>query len=229
MSVQKLEIDWRIPATKPGLPGALERFVGPGKSRGETLVELSGGALCAALIAAFMQHIGGGYDWSLWRIVVTALMIFDLLGGVLTTSTNSGKRWYHRPEPGMRRYRFQFVVSHVLYLVAVAYVLLPGDWKWLLVNIALLLVPAAAIELAPAILKRPAAIALYLSVVLIDLTWLTLPAALAWFPAVFFLKLLVCFLVPEAPIAAHRNEAAGQAGCAGVQDSGGRIRRNATR
>src|SRR5689334_2364267 len=103
MPEQQIEIDWRIPPTKPGPAGALARFLGPGKTRGETLVELGGGVLCAALLVVLIRRTGGSYTWSFWRIVVAAVMIFDLVGGVLTNSTNSAKRWYHRVEPGMRR------------------------------------------------------------------------------------------------------------------------------
>lgn len=193
-------IDWRIPPTAPGWRGAVTRFMGPGKTRGEHLVEYGGQVLCTALIVAAVWRADVLRTWSAWQLAVAAIMVFDLVGGVLTNATNAAKRWYHRPAPGMRRYRMGFVAGHVLYPVAMAFVLLPGDWTWLLVNTVLLLGSAAAIELFPVELKRPTAMALCVSAVLANMVWLPLPAALAWFPVLFFLKLLVCFLVPEAPL-----------------------------
>ncbi|MFB7255542.1 hypothetical protein [Streptomyces nojiriensis] len=111
------------------------------------------------------------------------LIGLDLLGGILTNATNSAKRRYHRQAPGARRARLLFVGAHVLHLAAVGLLVLGGDRGWTLGNTALLLSAA----------------------VVVNLFGLPVTAALAWFAPLFFLKLLVCHLVPEAPLERRRD------------------------
>ncbi|MFE4632921.1 hypothetical protein ACFRJ1_06035 [Streptomyces sp. NPDC056773] len=200
-----LRISWEIPATPPGLAGRLERFMGPGKSRSESAVETIGLLGCALLLAAGLWTSGAARDWSTAQLVVVVLAGLDLIGGVLTNASNSAKRWYHRAGPEARRARLLFVPAHLLHLGAIGLFVLSGDITWTLVNAALLLGGAAVVEFAPVHLKRPVAMALLMAAVLVNLFWLPVPAALAWFAPLFFLKLLVCHLVPEAPLEGKRD------------------------
>ncbi|MFE7132482.1 hypothetical protein ACFVIM_16650 [Streptomyces sp. NPDC057638] len=198
-----LVADWEIPPTPPGATGRLERFMGPGKTRAESAVELGGGVLCAALLAAGLWSPAASEpreNWSVLELVIIALAGLDLIGGVLTNATNAAKRWYHRPEPGVRRSRMIFVAAHLGHLAVVGLVVLDGDLLWALGNAGLLLAGACAVETAPVHLKRPVAVAVWMAAVLTNLFWLTVPEALLWFAPLFFLKLLVCHLVPEAPL-----------------------------
>jgi hypothetical protein len=198
-----VHIDWDIPPTPPGWRGELQRLLGPGKSSAEYAVELVGGGVCVALLACLAWRTGAYHDWSPLQAALITLVALDLVGGVLTNSTNAAKRWYHRPAPGTARARLVFVSTHVMHLAAVALVMLDDAWPWLLVNASLLLACAVLIELVPLYVKRPAAMAAYLAALLVNLAWFALPAALAWLVPLFFLKLLVCHLVPEAPLAAR--------------------------
>ncbi|MEU6208399.1 hypothetical protein ABZ891_00570 [Streptomyces sp. NPDC047023] len=200
-----LRISWDVPATPPGLAGRLERFMGPGKSRSETLVETVGLIGCAALLAAGVWNSGAARDWSTAQLVVVALAGLDLIGGVLTNATNAAKRWYHRADRGARRARLVFVSAHLVHLAAMGLVVLSGDLPWTAGNAVLLLGGAAAVEFAPVHLRRPVSMAVLMAAVLVNLFWLPVPAALAWFAPLFFLKLLVCHLVPEAPLERSRN------------------------
>ncbi|MFD4240920.1 hypothetical protein ACFWP3_04860 [Streptomyces sp. NPDC058525] len=200
-----LRISWDIPDTPPGLAGRLERFMGPGKSRSESMVETLGILGCSALLAAGLWTSGAARDWSTAQLVVIALAGLDLIGGVLTNATNAAKRWYHRADPGARRARLLFVSAHLIHLAAMGLIVLSGDLKWTLANAALLLGGAAVVEFAPVHVRRPVAMALLMAAVLVNLFWLPVPAALAWFAPLFFLKLLVCHLVPEAPLERSRD------------------------
>ncbi|MGW6918735.1 hypothetical protein ACWGB8_33685 [Kitasatospora sp. NPDC054939] len=198
-----LEVDWAIPPSGAGLGGRLERFMGPGKSRAESAAEFAGAAVCVLLLVAGIAASGAYRDWSGWQLVVVAVAGLDLVGGVLTNATNAAKRWYHREAPGVRRARLLFVGAHVVHLAAFGLVVL-DDPVWLLGNGALLAAGAAAVEFAPVELKRVTAMTAYAAAVLVGLFWLEVPTALAWFGPLFFLKLLVCHLVPEAPLRARR-------------------------
>ncbi|MFJ3631631.1 hypothetical protein [Streptomyces sp. NPDC090112] len=200
-----LRISWEIPATPPGLAGRLERFMGPGKTRSESAVETVGLIGCALLLAAGLWESGAAREWTAGQLVVVALAGLDLIGGVLTNATNAAKRWYHRADRGARRARLVFVSAHLLHLAAVGLYVLSGDLAWTASNAVLLLGGAAAVEFAPVHLRRPVSMAVLMAAVLVNLFWLPVPTALAWFAPLFFLKLLVCHLVPEAPLERSRN------------------------
>lgn len=174
--------------------------MGPGKSRSESVVEVLGLLGCAALLAAGLWGSLTAHAWSTAQLVVVALVGLDLVGGVLTNATNAAKRWYHRPGPAARRARLLFVSAHLVHLAAMGLIVLSGDLAWTLANAALLLGGAVVVEFAPVHLRRPVAMALLMAAVLVNLFWLPVPAALAWFAPLFFLKLLVGHLVPEAPL-----------------------------
>ncbi|MER5772372.1 hypothetical protein [Streptomyces sp. NPDC001985] len=195
-----LSVDWDIPPTPGGLPGRLARFMGPGKSRSESAVENTGLALGATVLAAGIWSTGAHHTWSAPQLAIVALAGLDLIGGILTNATNAAKRWYHRQAPGTRRARLLFTGAHLAHLAALGLLVLPGDWTWTLANGALLLAGAAAVEFTPLHLKRPLAMAVFTHAVLANLFWLQTPTALAWFAPLFFLKLHICHLVPEAPL-----------------------------
>ncbi|MEU3632019.1 hypothetical protein AB0E11_15325 [Streptomyces fradiae] len=200
-----LRVRWEIPPTGTGLAGRLERFMGPGKSRSESVVEALGLLGCALILAAGLWTSDTARGWSTAQLVVVALTGLDLIGGVLTNATNAAKRWYHRAGPGVRRARLLFVSAHLVHLAAMGLIVLSGDVAWTLANAALLLGGAVVVEFAPLHLGRPVAMALLMAAVLVNLFWLPVPAALAWFAPLFFLKLLVCHLVPEAPLERRRD------------------------
>ncbi|MER6913519.1 hypothetical protein ABT354_17775 [Streptomyces sp. NPDC000594] len=196
-------VDWEIPPTPDGMAGRLERFMGPGKTRAESAVEMGGGALCAALLlAGLWSPAGSGLreSWSTVQLIVVVLAGLDLIGGIITNATNAAKRWYHRPAPGTRRARLLFVGAHLAHLAVLGLVVLDGDLGWVLGNAALLLAGAVAVEYSPVPLARPVAVTVWTAAVLVNLFWLSVPLALLWFAPLFHLKLLVCHLVPEAPL-----------------------------
>ncbi|MBB1245247.1 hypothetical protein GL263_16965 [Streptomyces durbertensis] len=200
-----VRVSWEIPATPPGFAGRVERFTGPGKRRSESVVELGGGTLCVLLLAAGVWASGAVGGWSTAQLVIVAVVALDLVGGVLTNSTNAAKRWYHRAAPGARRARLLFVSAHLAHLAAMGLVVLSGDWGWTAGNAALLAVGAVCVEFAPLHLRRPVSMVVLMAAVLVNLFWLTVPLQLAWFAPLFFLKLVVCHLVPEAPLEGARD------------------------
>ena len=197
-----LTIDWAIPPTPPGWRGRLERFLGPGKTRAENVVELLGGAVGLAAVVAAAGVDATVRAWSMVQLGLAVLLTLDLVGGVLTNATSSAKRWYHRPGPGRSRARLCFVAVHVMHLAIVAFVLLPGDLQWWWTHVALLAVSAAVIETVPVQVKRPTATAALVCAVALGHAVAPLEGVLALIPVLFYLKLLVGHLVPEAPLTA---------------------------
>lgn len=174
----------------------LRAFFGPARSRGEIIVGAVGSALILTLLAVYIWRAGGWRGWSTLQIVVLAVMLFDLIFGIFTISSATAKRWYHRADA--RRFRIGFVIAHaVIYLVGFA-ALFHVEWAWALINAALLIGAAVVIEWAQPELKGAVALCLTLILAMVNLIWLPLPAALAWLPVLLSVKVLLCFLVPEA-------------------------------
>ncbi|GBE66118.1 hypothetical protein MFM001_25800 [Mycobacterium sp. MFM001] len=176
--------------------GLLRTFFGPSRTRGESTVGVVVGALLIALLAGYIRHVGGWRGWSVAQILVLAVMVFDLVGGIVTTSSTTANHWYHRPGPAALRFRIAFVIAHALLYLVPAALLFDIGWAWAAVNATLLISVGAAVEFAPADVKRLAAVGLTLAAVLVNLIWLPVPPALAWIPLFLFVKVLVCFLVP---------------------------------
>jgi hypothetical protein len=202
-----LTVDWAIPPTSPGLSGRVERFMGPGKSGSETLVETLGGALCFCCIVALAAADESVRGWSSLQIGLVVVLALDLVGGALTNATNSAKRWYHRPGRGRRRGRLLFLVVHLLHLAVVAFVLLPSDLTWWWTHLSLLAVAAVAVEWVPVEVKRPVAVASLICAVAVGQVIAPLDGVLALFPVLFYVKLVLGHLVPEAPLVARHAPA----------------------
>jgi hypothetical protein len=201
-----LSTDWAIPATPPGWAGRLERFMGPGKSRAESTVEILGGLLGVGALVAAAATDDAVKSWSAVQLGLAALLALDLVGGVLTNATNSAKRWYHRPGRGRVRARLLFVAAHVMHLAVVAFVLLPDGARWWWTHLALLAISTALIESVPVEVKRPTAMAALVFALAVGQTVAPTEGVLSLVPALFYLKLLVGHLVPEAPLTASRPQ-----------------------
>ena len=178
-------------------PSLVDRFMGPGHTGPDLIAQGSAGVLCAGLLGWYLATSPTGPDWSAWQFVLVAVIALDLIGGILTNSTTAAKSWYHRPAPTARRTRLVFVASHLVHLALVSLVLLDQDWSWLAVSGGMLLAATLLIELTPRPVKLVIATGSYAAVLVLGLILAPLPDVLAWFPALFYLKLLVCFLVPE--------------------------------
>lgn len=195
-----VDVDWNIPQTPAGRRGTLERFMGPGKTREESLVEMVGGVVAFAAILWLAWGDEQVQAWTALQIVLGIVLALDLVGGVLTNATNSAKRWYHRPGSGRRRARMLFISAHILHLVVVAFVLLPDDTTWFATHLALLAFGTLVIELAALEVKRPLAACAVLVAVVVGQAVAPLEGILVLVPVVFYMKLLMGHLVPEAPL-----------------------------
>lgn len=168
-----------------------QKLVAPGATRAEWTLSLGAAALGAALATAHAARSGLGS----WRLVLVALVAFDMFGGVVGNSTDSGKRFWHG-RGRSRRAAFAFVAVHVAHLAVVAAAFRGLDVVYLVATAALLLLGAAVVLAAPRTLGRAVAAAAFAAAVLLDVGLGRTPG-LEWFLPVFFSKLLVAHLVPE--------------------------------
>jgi hypothetical protein len=187
---------WDYPEPRSGWRGEFDRFMGPGATRAELMLEfgfaLFGGvAMLAYALTSFSQ-------WSIIQIGVAVLLAFDIAGGVVTNATSSAKRWYHRAGQGARQH-LQFVALHVIHLVIAAWLFRSGDWLFAIVFSIYLLLTALAIVRAPLYVQRSLALGLTGVAIVMGLIVFVPTPGLEWFIPLLFLKLLVSHLLREEP------------------------------
>lgn len=182
-------VDWRVPAT------GLDAIFGDGATRAErslpTITGLAGIGLLAGYAAAT-----GNLDWSWWRYLLAAILIFDLVGGVVTNALNSAKRFQHAERIAVPRRSASLVRNHVLFtavhvqpiLIAVLFPG-PGLW-WGMAWYAVTLTTVVTVLKVPLYLRRPAAM---LAVALVPMVASVTPHpdGFAWLPTILIVKLVL--------------------------------------
>ena len=179
---------------RTGLAGYWDRLIGPGATTAE-----QGLIAVVALGGALAQWIAGRQlqpDGAIWLHLLAALLMLDVLGGVVANATASARRWYHRPGQGARQH-LAFIALHGLHLALVAAVFRSGDGVWFVIVYTALMCGAALTVALPTHLKRPTALALVSALVILESFWLTPTALLPWFLPLLFLKLMYSHLVPD--------------------------------
>lgn len=182
-------IDWRVPDTR------LDALFGDGATRIEkllpTLVGLAGVALLWWYVASTP-----GLDWTWWRDLVAAILVFDLVGGVVANGLNSAKRFQHAEQIAVPRPAAAFVRNHVLFAAVhvqpiLAALLFPGAsiW-WGVLWYAIALGAVVLVLRLPLYLRRPVALA-FVALAPMAATVLVGPPGFAWLPAVLMAKLVL--------------------------------------
>ncbi|MBJ7538717.1 hypothetical protein [Marinomonas transparens] len=191
-----MKTNWQYPEPRKGLLGAFDKFVGPGATSTEIILQL--GIPFIVLITAPLYAAAISVEWSFMQYCLCGLLAFDIAGGVITNSTSSAKRWYHRKEQTFSKH-FSFVVLHLFHLLLVSWVYLSLDLLWVGYSGGYLLVAAIIILLVPQYLQRTISLLFYAIAVLLVLYAFETPYGLEWFLPLFYLKLLVSHLVKEEP------------------------------
>lgn len=189
-----MEVKQKLPKPRKGLPGVLDRFVGPGATPAELALQFSlplGAAGAAVVYAACALG-----TWSTIQYILCALLSFDIVGGIITNATSSAKRWYHRAGQGFSQH-FGFVTLHLAHLTLVSWLFLNLDLMWIIVSGAYLLFAGFTIISVPLYLQRPVALSLYTGSLILVLYALVPPPGMEWFLPLFYLKLLVAHLPKE--------------------------------
>ena len=191
-----MTINWNFPAPRPGLPGAMDRFIGPGATRAELALQFGLPTLAAIAASFHASYVVSGWSWL--QYAVCFVLAFDTAGGVITNATSTAKRWYHRSGQGFTQH-FGMVSLHLFHLFIVAWLYLSLDLSWFAITGACLLVSAAIVLTVPQYLQRPVAVTSYACALLLSIYILRQPAGLEWFLPLFYLKLLVSHLPKEEP------------------------------
>jgi len=191
-----MDSDWRDISPRNGLSGLLDRFIGPGATKAELLLQFVPSLVAMVVAPAYALTLPA--QWTPLQLGLLALLALDLVGGVLTNATSTAKRWYHRPGQGWRQH-LAFVSLHVIHVLLVALLFRGGDWRFWLGTSGYLLGASVLILRSPLYLQRPVALGLYGLSLLGDRYVVAPTPGLEWFVPFFFLKILVSHLLQETP------------------------------
>jgi len=189
-------VQWEPDAVREGPAGLLDRFIGPGATPAELLIQFV--PAFVAGVAASLYPLLIGLPWSWVQITVAGLLALDMTGGVMTNATSPAKRWYHRKGQGFKQH-LDFVAIHVLQLALVAWLFRGNDWLYAGMLYTYLMAGTVAILFSPLYLQRPVAMLLFIGAVIMDAYVYKPTPGLEWFVPVFFLKLFISHLLLEAP------------------------------
>ncbi|MEM7066540.1 MAG: hypothetical protein AAF572_25655 [Cyanobacteria bacterium P01_B01_bin.77] len=181
-------------ALRSGWQGQLDRFIGPGATPAELVLQLVpsvGAAIAMPLYASTLP-----IDWNPWQLGLIAILGFDLVGGVLTNATAAAKRWYHRPGQGWQQHMI-FVSVHLCHIGLVAWLFRGADGFFFAAVSSYLLLASGLILASPLYLQRPVALGLFGFGLMCDRYFFAPTPGLEWFLPLFFLKILVSHLLKE--------------------------------
>jgi hypothetical protein len=195
--MKPMNIQWTPPAPRKGLIGKWDEFVGPGQTKAELWMIWGGGlALAAACIAYFFsQQVAIP---NIWQIILLVVMAIDISGGIITNATSPAKCWYHRSGQGTKQH-LGFIAIHGLYLLLVGCLFLDCNWLYFFVFFTYMLLTTIIALSMPLYLQHPMAFMLYAGAIVLNLTSFARIPGLEWFIPFLFLKLLVAYLLTEAP------------------------------
>ncbi len=192
-------IAWDYPQPK----SALDRFAGPGATRGELLLQF-GGAF-AAIVTVVLGWYLGEVSWGALEVAVAAILAMDVVGGIITNATGAGKRWYHRPGQGARQH-LGFVLLHILQPLIVFFVFDSAGWTFVAGGFGYLLLSAVIVLVTPLYLQRPVAGALIAVGITVSLYLFPAPTGMEWFLPLYYIKLLSSHLLREEPYRPGRRQ-----------------------
>lgn len=188
-------------------------FFGIDPTPGErALAHLAGAFGVAAALA-----IGLDANWTWWRLLVAAVIAYDLAGGVVAGGLDSAKRFYHGPLPvrptRLNRFLHDEIGFAAVHVQPVVVGLLFGAaWWWGPLWYAWALAGVVLVARAPRRLARPVALLAVLTGAMLAPS-IPAPDGLAWLPVVLLVKLVVAHAVPERPhdVRGNRSSATGAA------------------
>lgn len=181
-------IDWTVPADR------LDSINGDGATRAERLLPQVTGVVAVAVVSAHAVDAGLGWVW--WQYLLAAVLVFDLVGGVVAMSLNSAKRFHHapdlavdRPSAALTRNASLFTALHVQpVVIGLAF---PGaSWWWGLTWYTVCLLGLVAVTRVPLHLARPVAMLLVATAAVVTPV-MEHPAGFAWVPVVLVAKLVL--------------------------------------
>jgi hypothetical protein len=178
-----------------GLAGLWDRLIGPGATTAESILIVTSSIVGAFASASWLWWLG----FDTFHLVIGSVLGFDIIGGAVCNTTDTTKRWYHRPKV-TRLQHITFILPHLIHVAIVSWFFREStqfDWIYFSSISAYLIFATVIILAVTNYLKRPVATGLYLIGIAIGFYRFGLTIGLEWFIPALFLKLLTGHLVPD--------------------------------
>ncbi|MGF1876922.1 hypothetical protein L4D77_16525 [Photobacterium frigidiphilum] len=191
-----MKIDWNLPPARKGFFGGIDKLIGPGATKAEKNLQLYIPFIAGFIMVAYAYYWQFGWGWA--QYLIAGLLTVDIVGGIITNSTSSAKRWFHREGQGFKQH-MGFISTHFVQLSLFSWAFLDSDMMWITLVGGYMVVACVTILQTPLYLQRPVAITFYaLSIVLATYSF-EAPQGLDWFLPLFYLKLLISHVLREEP------------------------------
>lgn len=169
----------------------------------EKLLGYGASIVIPAFLLCFI--LTGQVTWDIFQIVLALLLAFDVGGGVVSNSLNSGKRFYHsaiKTEEGklgyMLKNKWVFSVIHVHPLL-ISLFFGEGDWSYGLIWYPLFIASVFIMNATALYLKRPLSFFFILAAILMNFYVIAPVPGFEWLMPLLFLKIIYGHLVKEEP------------------------------
>jgi hypothetical protein len=190
------KIRWDLPPVRRGFGGFVDKAAGPGATNAEYLLQLL--VPGAAALAAYFYAAAEFPSWSWWTVALYCVLAFDMVGGMITNSTSTAKRWFHREGQTWRNH-LTFVAIHIVQISVVAIVFRDLDMVYGASLFAYLMSATVLILIVPRYLQRPIAVTLCALGMLLEMYAWGVSSVMPWFTPLLLLKLLISHLLYEEP------------------------------
>lgn len=191
-----MKIDWELPQFRKGFYGQIDKLIGPGATKAEKNLQLYLPLLGIAIVVLHGLYMN--FNWSIGQYVVAAILIGDMVGGVVTNATSTAKRWNFREGNDFKAH-MSFVGLHIIQVFLVSYFFLNFDLLWIGLIYGYLMITCAFILAMPLYLQRPVAMTVCAVSLVLSIYVFKSPEHLEWIMPLFFLKLQVCHVLREEP------------------------------
>lgn len=183
-------INWDLPESKSWL----DKLTGPGATGAEVFIQFFFPFAFAVTIVTI--SIVKEWNWNFLQMIMAGLLGMDMLGGIITNATSTGKRWFHREEQSFKKH-MNFIFIHIVQLILVMLIFDMGNWQFVLISYTYLLVASFIIGKVHLYLQRPIAMGLGAIGVCLSLYVIPVPIHFEWFLPFFYMKLLISHLLYE--------------------------------
>jgi hypothetical protein len=200
---QSQTIEWSFPPPRKGALGAWDRFVGPGYASGELRLWIFATAAGCLLAVAYPLVCSARWNW--WQYLIAGVIGADIWGGVAVNASAPAKRWYHRKNASVLSH-VAFVAVHAVHVLVVATIFHPNPLAYFMVFTGALGASTLAVLAAPLYLRRPVAALAAAASISVLAAGPGLTPFLQWFEPAMFMKLVIGYLVFEAPFRPRQLE-----------------------
>jgi len=193
-NIKNAQIDWDC-------VGKFKFTTGFGATRTEHAIA-NYAAFLAPVIMYFVSWKNLG--WSITQIVVASILVIDMVGGVLTNSLGSMKRFLHSDKKlelswleKLVRAKFLFPLIHLQIFAAPLF--FDATWGYAIFWYASMMISIILIHHLPLYLHRPIALLIVMLSIMIGPIAFVPPTGLEWLAPIYMIKLVLSHGVREEP------------------------------